>query len=121
MEIAFKNQHYIKEVVNKLLTINPYRIILFGSYANGTPTDDSDIDILVITEDDFMPANYTEQLEYRLTIKKLIREISKKVPIDLLVYSKPMFEKFKGLNSSFAQEILTNGKNLYESNNPKLA
>ncbi len=115
------NEIYIQEIVNKLIVINPYLIILFGSYAYGTPHADSDIDILVVTKDDFMPQTFSERLEYRLSIKKIIRETAKKVPIDLLVYSRPMFNKFKELNSSFSKEILTTGKKLYEKNNPKLA
>ncbi len=114
-------ENYIQEIINKLKTINPYLIILFGSYAYGTPNEDSDIDILVVTQDDFMPKTFSERLEFRLSIKKIIRETSKKVPVDLLVYSRPMFQNFKELNSSFAKEILTNGKKLYENNNPKLA
>ncbi len=115
------NENYIQEIVNKLSVINPYLIILFGSYAYGTPHEDSDIDILVVTQDDFMPKTFSERLEFRLTVKKIIRETAKKVPIDLLVYSRPMFNKFKELNSSFAKEILTTGKKLYENNKPKLA
>ncbi len=115
------NQKYIKEIIEKLKSINPYLIILFGSYAYGTPNEDSDIDILVVTQDDFMPQTFKERLEFRLSVSNIIHDIAKKVPVDLLIYSKPMFEKFKELNSSFAKEILTNGKKLYESNNAKLA
>jgi len=115
------NSKYIKEITKKLKTINPYLIILFGSYANGTPHEDSDIDILLVTNDDFIPQNFDERLKYRLSIKKLIRDTAKKVPIDLLIYSKPMFKQFIELDSSFSKEILTNGKKIYESNNSKLA
>lgn len=115
------NKKYIQDIINKLRTINPYLIILFGSYAYGTPHEDSDIDILLVTNDDFIPKNFDERLNYRLSIKKMIREISKKVPVDLLIYSKPMFKNFIELDSSFSKEILTKGKRLYESNNTKLA
>ena len=115
------NQKYIEIITEKLKSINPYLIILFGSYAYGTPHEDSDIDILVVTQDDFMPRTFSERLEFRLSIKKIIRETAKKLPVDLLIYSRPMFKKFKELNSSFAKEILSNGKKLYENNNPKLA
>ncbi len=36
------------DIVKKLKPLNPYQIILFGSYAYGTPTKDSDLDISVI-------------------------------------------------------------------------
>ena len=115
------NSKYIKEITKKLETINPYLIILFGSYAYGTANEDSDIDILVVTNDNFIPKNFDDRLKYRLSIKRIIRETAKKVPIDLLIYSKPMFKKFIELDSSFSKEILTNGKKLYESNNTRLA
>ncbi len=112
---------YIKEITEKLKSINPHLIILFGSYAYGTPHEDSDIDILVVTNDDFMPKTFDERLKYRLSISEVIYETAKKVPVDLLIYSKPMFEKFKELNSSFSKEILNKGKKLYESNNTRVA
>ncbi len=115
------NEIYIQEIVNKLIVINPYLIILFGSYAYGTPHADSDIDILVVTKDDFMPQTFSERLKYRISISKIIYEIEEQVPVDLLIYSKPMFKKFVELESSFSKEILTNGKKLYESNNTRLA
>ena len=112
---------YIQEIVDKFKSIDPHLIMLFGSYAYGTPDEDSDVDILLVTNDDFMPETFDERLEYRLAIKKMIRETVKKIPVDLLIYSRPMFQKFRELNSSFSQEILTKGKKLYESNNPRLA
>ena len=96
------NAKYIDTITEQLKTINPYLIILFGSYAVGTPHEDSDIDILLVTNDDFIPKTFDERLKYRLSIKKIIRETSKKVPIDLLIYSRPMFQKFRELNSSFS-------------------
>src|SRR5689334_16091496 len=39
----------IENVVNQIArSCNPERIILFGSYAYGTPTEDSDVDLMVI-------------------------------------------------------------------------
>ena len=32
-----------------------HRVVLFGSYAGGTPTDDSDVDLLVVAETDLPP------------------------------------------------------------------
>ena len=114
------NTKYIKEITEKLKTINPYLIILFGSYAYGTPNEDSDIDILVVTNDNFMPKTFSEKIQYRIKIRKIIYEQSEQVPIDLLVYTRTMFDKFKELDSSFSKEILTNGKKLYESNNARM-
>lgn len=45
------NKETIEEVKNRLVkTYNPIAIYLFGSYAWGSPTEDSDLDLLVIIE-----------------------------------------------------------------------
>ena len=41
---------YIQEIVDKLKSIDPHLILLFGSYAYGIPNEDSDVDILIITK-----------------------------------------------------------------------
>ena len=101
--------------------LNPYLIMLFGSYAWGTPHKDSDIDLLVVTNDDFMPENYDEKLKLSLKVKRQIYEINKQVAIDLIVYTKPMYQRFIELQSSFSREILSKGIILYESNYDAMA
>ena len=49
----------------------PLKIILFGSYANGTPTEDSDVDLLVVMP---IPESQTR----RLTV-----EIRQRIPAPL--------------------------------------
>ena len=95
--------------------------MLFGSYAYGQPHEDSDIDILLVTNDDFMPKTYEELLEYRLRYRRQVRDIAMQVPLDLLIYSRPLFERFKQLNTSFAEEILSKGIKLYEGRNTRMA
>jgi len=47
---------YLKEIINKIITeFSPQKIILFGSYAYGHPTADSDIDLLIVMDTDLMP------------------------------------------------------------------
>ncbi|SMP87795.1 Nucleotidyltransferase domain-containing protein [Epsilonproteobacteria bacterium SCGC AD-308-E02] len=43
------------EIVERLKPLDLDKIILFGSYAYGTPNEDSDIDLYVVTKDDFIP------------------------------------------------------------------
>lgn len=43
----------IQEIKNRIVSgVHPEKIILFGSYAYGTPTKDSDVDLLVIMPSD---------------------------------------------------------------------
>lgn len=107
-----EKNNYIPLIVRKLKKLNPYRIILFGSYASGNPTKDSDIDILVVTNDNFIPRNFEEKMSLKLKVANEIDDIREEIPVDILVYTKPMFEKFIKLNSMFAREILSKGKDL---------
>ncbi|MBI5204002.1 MAG: nucleotidyltransferase domain-containing protein [Nitrospirae bacterium] len=54
----------IKQYTAKLieLGIRVERVILFGSYANGHPREDSDIDLIVVSKD-FERMNIREKLE----------------------------------------------------------
>lgn len=46
-------EEQLQEIVRRIVAgYAPDRIILFGSYAYGTPTEDSDVDLLVIKADD---------------------------------------------------------------------
>jgi predicted nucleotidyltransferase len=105
---------YIGQLKERLSELNPYLVVLFGSYAYGTPHKDSDIDLLVVTNDEYFPKNYDERINLQLAVSNHIFELAKQVPVDLIVYSIPMYKKFIEQNSSFAQEITTKGKILYE-------
>ena len=82
---------------------NPEKIILFGSHARGTAGKHSDIDLLVIkaTKD-----------RYFDRVKKVHGIIGMDIPADILVYTPQELEKSK--NTFFFQEILEEGKVLYE-------
>ena len=97
------------EIVERLKPLSPEKIILFGSYANGTPTADSDIDLYVVTNDDFIPQSWQEKNRIYLSVSRKIRALRKQVPIDLIVHTKKMHEKFIELNSFFSREINQEG------------
>jgi predicted nucleotidyltransferase len=84
------------------------RIYLFGSYASGEETPDSDIDICVLTpekaDDDFELAGHY--------LRKIIDV--KTMPLDLLVYNQEKFDSYTDFPASFQYEIAENGVLLYE-------
>jgi len=105
-------------IIDKLKeSINPLKIILFGSYAYGNPSKDSDIDLLVVTNDNHYPKNYKEKMETYLNISTILSQFKKEFPIDLIVHTIPMHKRFIELGSMFSKEILKNGKVLYERYN----
>ncbi len=108
---------YISLVLEGLKSTNPEKIILFGSYAYGQPDEQSDLDILVVTGDDFIPSSFSEKSKIYLRIARSISEIKKEFPIDLIVHTKAMHQKFIEYDSLFARELSAKGKVLYEKNN----
>ncbi|MCL2048753.1 MAG: nucleotidyltransferase domain-containing protein [Defluviitaleaceae bacterium] len=60
-------QNYSKEVIKVL---SPDKIILFGSYANGVPHTESDIDIAVLVKD----LHGKEWYNARILLQKIIRK-----------------------------------------------
>ena len=108
------NIEYIKqEIVEKLKPLNPNKIILFGSYAYGTPHKDSDIDIYIITGEDTMPKDFQENIDMKLKFFKALGGLTDLIATDIIVHTKQMNQKFINLNSYFSRKIFTDGEVLY--------
>jgi predicted nucleotidyltransferase len=104
-----------EQIVTRLKTgVSLYKVILFGSFAWGSPGKDSDIDLVVVTDDVSMPANYKENMQNYLRVSSLLREMRRRIPMDLIVHTKPMHEEFIRLGSMFSREIMERGEVLYE-------
>ena len=103
-----------EEIVQRLKPLNPTKVILFGSYAYGTPTKDSDIDLYVVTNDDFMPKNWREKSQVYLKIADTLDDIMAQTAVDLIVHTKQMYQKFKELNSSFYKHDIQRGQVLWQ-------
>ena len=84
----------------------PEKIILFGSYASGTATESSDIDLLVISRST-LPRR---EREVRLT-RQLF---GSGVPYDLLVFTPEEVEERLRRNGPFIREILSTGQVVYQ-------
>ena len=85
----------------------PLQIILFGSYAYGTPTEDSDVDLLVVMA---IPAS--ERREKTVEIRQ---RIPRRFPMDLLVRSPAEIAYRVAHNDWFLREILEKGEVLYDT------
>lgn len=98
----------INVVVRKIVDeFNPEKVILFGSYAYGKPTIDSDVDMLVIMESDERPAVRTSRVVGALWGIKTF-------PMDLLVRTPAEIEHRLAIGDFFVQEIVERGKVLYD-------
>ncbi len=107
----FKKRQKIKRIIERykqeliFLGITTQKIILFGSYVKGHPRPDSDIDLIVISED-FKKLNLRERLEVLGLAAGRVFE-----PIEALGYtSKEIKLEERG---SFIGEILTTASVVY--------
>ena len=99
-----------KEIMEAFKELELEKVILFGSHAYGHVTKDSDIDLYVVTKDNYTPQSYKEKRALVWKVSEVILDIRKKYAIDLLVHTKNMHEKFVELQSSFSKDILERGK-----------
>lgn len=95
-----------KEITLKILeAVNPIKIILFGSYANGQAKMDSDIDILVIEK------KIKSKIEEKRKIRNLLKNI--KYPKDILVVSEEEYIFYSSKFGSIIKEINEKGEILW--------
>lgn len=92
-------------------TFHPDRIILFGSYADGQPTEDSDVDLLVILPFEEMP------VQKAIAIRQ---QVKAPFPLDLMVRTPEQIQQRLEMGDFFIQDIMQNGRVLYEANYVKV-
>ena len=100
-------QEAILRMVDKIRAgYDPERIILFGSYAYGEPTEDSDIDLFIVKDDPRPP------IDRRLAVKRLLREENRYYSLEVLVY-RPEELRERLAWDDFLQEVVSAGEELY--------
>jgi predicted nucleotidyltransferase len=104
----------INDLVHNLKAADPRKIVLFGSYARGRATPDSDVDLMVVLDNDEVAETHEERLNKKLAVWELVKEINYKVALDLLVYSKAELKKIKEYGNFFIDEVEKTGKVIYE-------
>ena len=103
-----KIQAFVDEVVRQF---QPERVVLFGSYAYGQPTEDSDVDLLVIMD------HAGDSAVQAAEIRKRIRA---GFPLDLIVRSPQTIRQRIEMDDYFITEILGQGETLHEGQGNEL-
>ncbi len=85
---------------------HPRRVLLFGSYARGAATPDSDVDVLVVMQ--FEGRSVDQSVEIRLRTRP-------RFPLDLLVRTPESVRRRLEMGDFFLRDIVRNGKVLYEA------
>ena len=99
-------QAAIDDVARQIAEVfKPIKIILFGSYATGTPRRESDVDMLVVME------SHLKETDLSFAIRKAI---DYHFGLDLIVKTPKSLAARIEMGDFFLKEILQKGKVLYE-------
>jgi predicted nucleotidyltransferase len=100
-------QAFVDEVVKRF---RPAKVILFGSYACGTPTEDSDVDLMVVMR---------HRGSAPLKAARIMLDCVHNFPLDLLVRSPAQLRARLKLGDTFMREIQTKGFVLHEGDHAR--
>ena len=101
-------QQLTDQIVHKLRAhYKPEKIILFGSYADGSTQPDSDLDLLIIkdTEERF--------IDRWSTVRRILSDPSRKIALETLVLTPQEVSARLARGDQFLAEILQKGRVLY--------
>jgi predicted nucleotidyltransferase len=101
-----------QEIVRRLRPLNPAKVILFGSYAKGTATEESDIDLAVVVPSKAF-ASFDERMNVSRPIFRALRTLREIYAMDILVCPSEEYQYMKSLRQPFWREIETTGRVLY--------
>ncbi|KKO18597.1 MAG: nucleotidyltransferase domain-containing protein [Candidatus Brocadia sp.] len=100
-------KNIIPKIVKKIKEeYQPEKIVLFGSYAYGKPSKDSDIDLLIIKESN------KRRIDRFCEVRKILRDI-KGISIQPVVLTKDELNKRIKMGDDFIKGILAEGKVLH--------
>ena len=108
--ITTEQINLLKDVIVK--TMQPEKIYLFGSYANGTANEHSDLDIMIEVSHTDVP-----HVERNLEVWTEMSKTGKLIfPKDIFVYTSDEINQYRDIKNSFINLALFNSKSLYERN-----
>ena len=100
-------QEQIQNLVNEIAeNYQPEKIYLFGSYANGVPNDDSDIDLFIVKNTD------TKWNERHIGVRESIKNYLY-VGMDIIVYTPQEYESAKLKFMNIGKIAVNTGKLMY--------
>lgn len=94
------------EIIERLKPLNPDKIILFGSYAYGAPTEESDIDLFLVKD--------TQESNYDALAMLKLRDLIKKYHIGFDILSASNSFIVNRQDPFYKIDILEKGRVIYE-------
>ncbi len=109
MRITSSLSPILSRIVERLAEeYRPERIILYGSYAYGTPNEDSDIDLFIVKES---PLN---RIMRAVEVRRILTDPKRRISISPRVYTPSEVIERLALGDQFVEEVIKRGVTLYE-------
>lgn len=106
-ELTKATPEQIQNLCDEIIGLfHPERVILFGSYAYGDPSPDSDVDVLVVMRFEGSSREQATRIRSR---------IDTPIALDLIVRTPEQISERLAMGDFFISEITTQGKVLYEA------
>ena len=99
-------QKLVQQIVDRF---HPQKVILFGSHAYGNPTEDSDVDLLVVMRTEENPLH---------TAARISASVDHPFPLDILVIQPSDLVTALQEQNIFETEVVNKGVILYETEDP---
>ena len=104
-----ENSDLIQKITEIIINeYKPDKVILFGSRARGDDRPDSDIDILIVSDEEKNLPRYKRGLQVRVKLSGI------QIPKDILFYTHEDFSKWQNVRQSFVSTVIREGVVLYE-------
>ena len=87
-------------------SFHPHRIILFGSYTNGNPGPDSDLDLLIVMGVDGSTRQKANEIDLLMS--------DRSIPMDFLVLTPEQYERQKNIIGTVVRQADREGKVIYD-------
>jgi uncharacterized protein len=98
----------LEKIVSELVRVyRPEKIILFGSYAYGRPSADSDLDILIIKK---TPDRFIDRWT---NVRQIVSDPKRSLPFEPLILTPDELQEQLAMGDQFIEEIVTKGALLY--------
>jgi len=103
------SKHSIRQAAHRIAeSVHPKKIILFGSYVYGQPTQDSDVDFLLIIKE------RTRRARRETSLKASQALYPRLFPVDIVVRSAHDIRPRINAGDFFLQDIIEKGRVLFE-------
>ena len=100
-------ENILEEIKHRVVSrFHPQRIILFGSYAGGSPGPDSDLDLLVVMEVKGSTRQKANEIDLLMA--------DRLIPMDFIVLTPEQYEQQKNIIGTIVRQADREGKVIYE-------